>query len=188
MGRKIFFIAVHPPFEVGARRASAGRPPAKISNIAIYGFIVAHSDRKVKRQTCFLFGSDKKDGGMRAAGAPGQEKTAVQGKDRGQLQKNILKNRGEGLTKNCQTWYNKMLLCPCVKGPLPLLNWSQCNTGFGKRQGTCRGIYQRVRAFGKRPSPRNCRFFTKRRAVFPANGPEKLEIHPFSAEESELIF
>ena len=143
---------------------------------------------KSRDRPAFLFGSDKKDGGMRAAGAPGQEKTAVQGKDRGQLQKNILKNRGEGLTKNCQTWYNKMLLCPCVKGPLPLLNWSQCNTGFGKRQGTCRGIYQRVRAFGKRPSPRNCRFYTKRRAVFPANGPEKLEIHPFSAEESELIF
>src|SRR5699024_2715995 len=86
MGRKIFFIAVHPPFEVGARRASAGRPPAKISNIAIYRFVVARSDRNGKRHAWFVCGRDKEAGGRRVAGAPGQEKTAVQEKDRGQLQ------------------------------------------------------------------------------------------------------
>ena len=76
------------------------------------------------------------------------------------------------LTKKYQAWYNKMLSCSCGRGLLPLLTWGQCSTCPEKRQGTWSGIHQRVRVFGKRPFPWNCRFSTKKRAVFPANGPE----------------
>ena len=87
MGRRIFFIAVHPPFEVGARRAGAGEPPAKISNIAIPEHIVAHSDRKVKRERSLFVWEAQKERGSADCRGREAEKTAVQGKDRGQLQK-----------------------------------------------------------------------------------------------------